>query len=110
MHTTSPFRLSAHLFKHLPCASRDPGPLFDLRKVVDAHEGPKVAVTEFAAMKGGETLQAAIAEAAFMCALERNCNKVCMLFRHCDSTHATGKLALDCVYHTRWFLGQFADD
>lgn len=55
---------------------RDPLPLFELRKVVDAYVGPKVAVTEFAAMKGGETIQAAIAEAAFMSALERNCDKV----------------------------------
>lgn len=44
--------------------------------MVDAYEGPQVAVSEFAAMKGGETLAAAIAEAAFMCALERNCDKV----------------------------------
>lgn len=48
--------------------------------MVHAMQGPPVAVTEFAAMNQEENVQAAVAEAGLMAAMERNCHKVIFFF------------------------------
>jgi len=54
-----------------------PDEAFEMRKAVDAYTGTRqVAVTEFAVMRAEEDVFAAVAEAGFMSALERNCGKV----------------------------------
>ncbi|KAI8476051.1 MAG: glycoside hydrolase superfamily [Monoraphidium minutum] len=98
------------------------GPTFELAAAFDQHQGTKrVAVSEFAVMpeehQPAESVLTAIAEAALMAALERNCQKVTMiafapLLRHARLTRWKPTLLVfdedGGWYHTPSFVIQEA--